>query len=209
MPTHYEVLEIRGDAPPAAVRRAFREAAKRLHPDAGSASAEAMVRLNQAYDVLKDPARRRAYDAELSAPPRPLPPRPSPREPVGDALDYLAKVFGPLDARLRHAASVLRRALDEIAYDVYDDAYLARFGEAVSLAGAELRAADAALRGAPWPASLGSALNLYGQGLRQIEDALGDFESFMTSYDTDLLALGRDIVEQGVSLLDEAMAGLR
>ncbi len=62
---------------------------------------------------------------------------------------------------------------------------------------------------APWPAGMASALNLYGQGLRQIEDALGDFESFLTSYDTDLLALGRDIVAQGVALLDEAMAGLR
>lgn len=44
--------------------------AKRYHPDANPGSDEAEIRikrLNSAYEILSDPARRRAYDRELDA----------------------------------------------------------------------------------------------------------------------------------------------
>ena len=47
-------------------RVAYRDLAKRLHPDvAGDASASAFQELNEAYEVLGDAERRRVYDAEL------------------------------------------------------------------------------------------------------------------------------------------------
>ena len=41
---------------------------RKIHPDkCGSAGLEATKRVNEAYDVLKDPDARAAYDLELDA----------------------------------------------------------------------------------------------------------------------------------------------
>ena len=46
--------------------KSYRSLARRYHPDrGGAASAAAMVELNDAYEILKDPGQRAAYDARL------------------------------------------------------------------------------------------------------------------------------------------------
>ena len=62
---YYVVLGVPWDAPPALIRSAFREQAKRYHPDhVGSAGTEAFQELAEAYEVLSDPERRARYDRE-------------------------------------------------------------------------------------------------------------------------------------------------
>jgi molecular chaperone DnaJ len=61
----YEVLGVGKDADEKALKSAYRNAAKRLHPDAnpGDKAAEQKFKeLNEAYDVLKDQQKRAAYD---------------------------------------------------------------------------------------------------------------------------------------------------
>ena len=73
MANHYEVLEVAPTAEHADVRRAYHRAARRWHPDrfvgeptAEAIRAEGQMRLvNQAWEVLGDANRRRAYDREL------------------------------------------------------------------------------------------------------------------------------------------------
>ena len=70
LPTHYDLLDIACDAAPDELRRAYRRAAQRHHPDRqpGDASAPArMARINEAYAVLSHPARRASYDQWLRA----------------------------------------------------------------------------------------------------------------------------------------------
>ncbi|MDR3324449.1 MAG: J domain-containing protein [Spirochaetaceae bacterium] len=63
MENHYEILGIREDASGAEIKRAFREKAKRLHPDiARTADAGAMRRLLVAYETLSNRDRRFEYD---------------------------------------------------------------------------------------------------------------------------------------------------
>lgn len=65
--THYEVLGITPKAPPEilnAVFRAWMQALK-VHPDLGG-DEELAKSINVAYETLKDPAKRAAYDARLS-----------------------------------------------------------------------------------------------------------------------------------------------
>lgn len=63
---YYVVLGVPRDADPDAIRRAFQELAKRLHPDrAGADSTSAFQEVSEAYGVLSDPAARRRYDAQL------------------------------------------------------------------------------------------------------------------------------------------------
>ena len=62
---YYETLGISKGASEADIKKAFRSKAKEHHPDknAGSSKAEEEFKaVNEAYDVLKDPNKKAAYD---------------------------------------------------------------------------------------------------------------------------------------------------
>lgn len=62
----YTVLGVPRDASLAAIRRAYRRLAKKLHPDLTAApSSEDFQALQAAYEVLADAERRRRYDESL------------------------------------------------------------------------------------------------------------------------------------------------
>jgi len=63
---YYEVLGVARDASDEEIRKAFRKLARKYHPDVAEDKAVGEVRfkeLNEAYDVLSDPEKRRKYDA--------------------------------------------------------------------------------------------------------------------------------------------------
>jgi DnaJ-class molecular chaperone len=62
---HYALLGVARDAPPAAIKRAYRRLAKRLHPDSGAGSSTEFLALQEAYETLSDAERRRRYDEVL------------------------------------------------------------------------------------------------------------------------------------------------
>lgn len=71
MADHYDVLGVRRDAQPDEIKRAYRQRARELHPDAnpGDASAEARFKeVALAYEVLSDPQKRQHYDMFGDAP---------------------------------------------------------------------------------------------------------------------------------------------
>ncbi len=62
---YYEVLGVGRDASEAEIKKAFRTLARELHPDVNAHDPEAEEKFKQAaeaYEVLSDPERRRAYD---------------------------------------------------------------------------------------------------------------------------------------------------
>jgi len=64
---YYVVLGVPRDASPAGIRAAFRDLAKRTHPDrAGADSARRFAEIREAYEILADDESRRAYDARLA-----------------------------------------------------------------------------------------------------------------------------------------------
>jgi molecular chaperone DnaJ len=70
MTTLYAVLGVDPRADTDTVRRAYRDLARRHHPDFGG-DARQMASINDAWHVLSDPARRDGYDRQLQAPIRP------------------------------------------------------------------------------------------------------------------------------------------
>jgi molecular chaperone DnaJ len=61
----YEILGVAKGADEKALKTAYRNLAKKLHPDANHGSKETDAKfkeLNEAYDVLKDPQKKAAYD---------------------------------------------------------------------------------------------------------------------------------------------------
>jgi DnaJ-class molecular chaperone len=84
----YERLNVDPSASSDAVRSAYRLLAHRLHPDrnASPAANGAMVELNHAYAILRDPTSRATYDHERAAPIAVVTPQPSGRDAAGRVL---------------------------------------------------------------------------------------------------------------------------
>ena len=64
-PEYYDILGVSTDASPEDIKRAYRRLAKKYHPDTHSGdktAEEKLKRINEAYDVLKDLAKRAEYD---------------------------------------------------------------------------------------------------------------------------------------------------
>jgi DnaJ-class molecular chaperone len=68
-PDLYKVLQVDSEADPDVIQAAYRRLAQKFHPDlaTGVGAGERMVLINNAWEVLGDPARRAAYDTELAA----------------------------------------------------------------------------------------------------------------------------------------------
>jgi curved DNA-binding protein len=61
---YYEVLGVKPDAKDAEIKSAYRRLARKFHPDVSkeSGAEEKFKAVNEAYEALKEPARRKAYD---------------------------------------------------------------------------------------------------------------------------------------------------
>ena len=81
MRDYYDVLGVSPDAGADEIKRAYRQLARRYHPDiSGDERGTAFLEVSRAYEILNDPARRRAYDARLRVG----------RSPEADRADWLS-----------------------------------------------------------------------------------------------------------------------
>lgn len=74
MTDHYRVLQVDRSAEPEVIEKAYRALSLKYHPDVSHPSrrdraTREMQRINEAYAVLRDPARRSAYDKTLGSSP--------------------------------------------------------------------------------------------------------------------------------------------
>ncbi len=66
MRDYYDVLGVSPGAGADEIKRAYRQLARRYHPDiSGDDRGAAFLEVSRAYDVLSDPTRRRSYDSGL------------------------------------------------------------------------------------------------------------------------------------------------
>lgn len=67
MANYYQVLGVSKDASPEEIRKAYLEAAKKLHPDRNLSpgDTEYFLKTQEAFDILSDSQRRSIYDASL------------------------------------------------------------------------------------------------------------------------------------------------
>lgn len=66
MKDYYNVLGIDLNAAPDQIKSAYRQKVKRLHPDRYGPDSGPFLAVQEAYEVLSDPARRRSYDNQLA-----------------------------------------------------------------------------------------------------------------------------------------------
>ena len=112
---YYEVLGVPRTASTEEVKRAYRQLARKHHPDLAPASERAQAserfkEINEAYEVLRDPDKRKKYDAlgadwksgtDFTPPPNTAwrTVDPSSSEDFGDVSDFFASLFGRPEGR--------------------------------------------------------------------------------------------------------------
>ncbi len=110
-PTHYEVLGVGSAADSDTIRKAYRRLAQKHHPDVSDSpdAHEDMARINEAFEILIDAARREEYDAILAGAVRETTQQHSPKNPVriklikrlqGHKTPVYAVSFAPDSGRL-------------------------------------------------------------------------------------------------------------
>ena len=75
MGDYYDLLGVDREASPEEIRDAYFEVVRLAHPDTNPQpdANESFLKLQEAYEVLRDPKKRRAYDRHLPAPDNPEP----------------------------------------------------------------------------------------------------------------------------------------
>ena len=128
MDNHYDILGIASEASAKEVKSAFRKQAKRLHPDLARANGArggaaddagggrsrdaAMRRLLEAYRVLSDPEKRRAYDRSLR--------RQAAEESGFDYRKFLKARPGDPESQAKLVVYDLLHKLEDEAIEVYE-----------------------------------------------------------------------------------------
>ena len=203
---YYEELGLSTDASQEAIRDAYRSLAKQVHPDRVGGDAQRMTRINQAYETLGDPVRRGHYDAQhlkLASHKRPTTPAPF------DPRWLYYQIIEPLDAELQRVQKRLLEQLEELSGDPFDAVLSRQFEREVTKIDQEIASVTSILarEEAPWPWH--SVLGYYEQGLRQLDDALAEFKSFMLDFDLDHLVDGKSILLAAQEILLEARDRMR
>lgn len=112
---HYETLGVDRGAEAAVIDAAYRAMMRRYHTDVHPgprAEAEQKSRaLNAAYEILKDPEKRRAYDSSLGPAAPAWHMRPAAHLTNRQRYDLPARSFAPLYSCVATARSRLRRWL--------------------------------------------------------------------------------------------------
>lgn len=102
MRDYYDILGVAADAGADEIKRAYRQLARRYHPDiSGDDRGAAFLELARAYQVLSDPSRRRSYDATL---------RPAARD---GRADFVAPLEDEVAIDFPSVANVLDRMRDD------------------------------------------------------------------------------------------------
>ncbi len=228
----YEVLEVAAQATPAEIKQAYRRLAKQFHPDSQNEQAnhEQITQVNAAYELLKDPTRRQAYDygqryGANSDPAIQSPFRRQQRTQEtqnrhrrdrqtrsgADAhfQDWVKRVYTPVNRELTKIQRQLKVELSALSADPFDDELMAAFQTYLEDSRTTVDRIQSLFRSMPNPATVaGVAAHLY-YCLNHMEDGLREFEFFTQCYDDSYLSAGREMFRLAASLRREAQAALK
>ncbi|MEH2196072.1 MAG: J domain-containing protein [Nostoc sp.] len=223
---HYETLKVSPSASLAEIKQAYRRLVKLFHPDTNqdTADRDQIIRINAAYEVLRDNHNRRNYDQQLqndsqklnsdrqqrtaSAQKHYQTKRKTGREADEQVEEWLRRVYQPVNHLLCGILYSLEEQIEQLAADPFDDELLDEFQEYLQTCRDDLKQAQITFRSLPNPSSLaGIAANLY-YSLNQVSDGLDEFAYFPLSYDERYLHTGQELFRIATRLHCEAQASV-
>lgn len=221
---HYQTLEVDPAATPAEIKSAYRRLAKLFHPDSHHqmANHERIAQVNEAYEVLKDPHRRSAYDQHRNPAAgswgyaQTATRSQSYRKPAHTARtteihlqQWLKQVYTPVNRHLANILNPLAAEIQCLSADPYDDDLMADFQDYLADCRTRLEKAQTVFQSFPNPGNIASvAAHLY-YCLNHIEDGIEDLERFTYCYDDSYLTTGRELFRLSKKLRNEAQAAIK
>lgn len=211
---HYQTLGVSPQANSQEIKAAYRDLAKRCHPDVSPENQHHgdIVQINGAYEVLRDPEKRRHYDQSLRSggnyqhqcdrqqrTAQAQAQYYQRRGARGRQEDHqrelwLRDVYGPICSLLDKILNPLQGQLDELAGDPFDDVLMDGFLDYLEQCRHWLHQAEIFIRSCPNPPKLAAiAANLY-HCLNQLNDAIEQFTWFSQNYDDYYLHTGLELV---------------
>ena len=223
----YQTLDVHPMASQAEIKQAYRRLAKLFHPDSHHAMADhgRIAQVNAAYEVLKDPQRRQAYDQQRRAQtlvehgfgvggggsqqtqgctnttPQAAQ---TMRETDVHLQQWLMQVYSPINRQLAQILDQLSQEVQDLSADPFDDELMADFQDYLNSCRGDLDCAQATFQSMPNPASMAGVAALLYYCMNHIEDGIEDMERFTLCYDDQYLNTGRELFRMSARLRTEA-----
>lgn len=229
----YEVLGISESASLSDIKMAYRNLAKKLHPDAQTADSnhDRIAEVNAAYAVLKDAKRRKAYDTSLKNfnhefidDLEPNWTRTAQRTKENQDLyrqhargqdterqlqEWLKRVYRPVTYQLSKLLKSLKGEIHKLSADPYDDELMENFQTYLEDCRNAVAKAETAFRSYPNPSNVASVAATLYHCINHLDDGVDELERFTCCYDDHYLATGRELFRISEKLRKEAQAAMK
>lgn len=203
---YYEVLGVSPEVNSDAIKKAFRQLVKKLHPDLEYSKQDAdervqakevMQKINQAYEILIDKRKRTAYDKTIGLRNVSMD---RVRQQVNKAKNeehlrevFLATVFHPKRRAIVKVLNQYKKKLTNLEADMYDEELLSDFSDYVDSIEHTLRDASNAFTESPPPESLEGSVTWMRHSIAQASDGLDELNYFRTNFDYDHLSMAGNL----------------
>jgi molecular chaperone DnaJ len=213
----YEILGLSANVSSLEIKRAYRELVKCMHPDVDykgqthrqrSTNTERMMRLNEAYETLKDRSKRAAYDSIIGVNGR--------GNIHGVHLvddndtdyarqQYLTRVFYPTRQGIGKLLNKYKQQLAELSQDIYDDVLVENFEQYANDLEEALRNGSHLLSSVETPKSLRPAELMMRFAIAQAADGLEELRRYFQNYNYDHLSMGGNLFREYTDLSKKAL----
>ncbi len=214
----YQVLGVETSVTAVEIKRAYRSLVKRSHPDVDyleqtkgeiAKANEYMMKLNEAYETLKDKSKRATYDSIIGANGR------GTKRHHGHPIDlhgaqqvheqYLRQVFHPSRQGIVKILSKYKQQLGILSQDIYDDELVQAFEKYTDDIERALAKASRLLSSQETPSSLVATELMMRYSIAQAVDGLEELRTFCKNYDYDHLIMAGNLFRESTNLSKKAL----
>ena len=220
-PNHYKTLELQQTATQTDIKQAYHRLAKQHHPDSRGrepSDHERIAQINQAYEILGDPAARKRYDGQhggvrsqnIDDIQAEYQKRRRAHQQADDALtQWIRSVYNPIDRLVGKIISPLKAEVRSLSADPFDDELMEAFQGYLEDCRELLEKAKQKFKSMANPSQTAPvAANLY-YCLNQLEDGIEEIERFTFTYDDSYLHTGQELFRIATQLRREAKADMK
>ncbi|NEQ73959.1 MAG: J domain-containing protein [Okeania sp. SIO2D1] len=215
---YYKTLNVNPTATQGQIKQAYRRLVKLFHPDANTETGdhERIISINEAYEVLGDPQLRKSYDRQFNQHDQKYTNTKQSyykQNKRGNNADenlqkWLNQVYKPVNKILIQILKPLKKEIDYLAADPFDDQLMESFQDYLETCRRLLKKAHNLFSSQPNPSNFaGVAAHLY-YCLNQVSDGIEDLELFTINYDDSYLHTGQELFRIASRLRQEAQAGI-